>query len=311
MSDNEEEKMTVLQRQFTALQEEMARLRENNNQIQIQQNPPANPIQNQDEPPANPLNNDEGQDNNQNPQGTNQLQLATITSYKLPPFWKNKPQLWFTQIETIFRKRNIRSERSKYDAVVEILEQYAVEEISDIIEQPVNDESYKLLKDTMIKRFSESSERQLHRLLSEVELGDKKPSQLLRQMRDLGRNQATDNLLKTKWMSLLPSHVTNVLLVAQNVDLNQQADIADKLMENSNGNVMEVETTNSQEVHSIKNPPAKQSDDRLDKLENMILELQKSVRQLRGTNKATFQENRSRSRSRPRFRSADGTCYYL
>ncbi|CAD6233208.1 GSCOCG00012259001-RA-CDS [Cotesia congregata] len=158
----------------------------------------------------------------------------------------------------------------------------------------------------MIKRFSESSERQLHRLLSEVELGDKKPSQLLRQMRDLGRNQATDNLLKTKWMSLLPSHVTNVLLVAQNVDLNQQADIADKLMENSNGNVMEVETTNSQEVHSIKNPPAKQSDDRLDKLENMILELQKSVRQLRGTNKATFQENRSRSRSRPRFRSADG-----
>ncbi|CAD6234324.1 GSCOCG00012394001-RA-CDS [Cotesia congregata] len=140
----------------------------------------------------------------------------------------------------------------------------------------------------MIKRFSESSERQLHRLLSEVELGDKKPSQLLRQMRDLGRNQATDNLLKTKWMSLLPSH----------------------LMENSNGNVMEVETTNSQEVHSIKNPPAKQSDDRLDKLENMILELQKSVRQLLGTNKATFQENRSRSRSRPQFRSADGTCYY-
>nr|XP_046480986.1 uncharacterized protein LOC124218511 [Neodiprion pinetum] len=193
---------------------------------------------------------------------------------------------------------------------MEILDQQAVEEISDIIEQPVDDQSYTRLKETLIKRFSESSERQLHRLLSEVELGDKKPSQLLRKMRDLGKNEVTDSLLRTKWMSLLPQNVTNILLVAHDVDLNKLAEMADKLMEFAGGYVTAVNTTNSQGVCAIKNSVDKQHDERLDKIEKMISDIQISIKELRETNKTKSQETRPRSRSRSRPRYPDGKCYY-
>ncbi|XP_046629054.1 uncharacterized protein LOC124309436 [Neodiprion virginianus] len=262
MSETDQDRIENLQKQLADMQAEMERLRTANLAV-LNQQQVVDPLANIGQLPGNA-----------------QVDIATIATYKLPLFWKSKPQLWFTQIESIFRKRNVRTERTKYDAVMEILDQQAVDEISDIIEQPVDEQSYTRLKETLIKRFSESSERQLHRLLSEIELGDKKPSQLLRKMRNLGKNEATDSLLRTKWMSLLPQNVTNILLVAHDVDLNKLAEMADKLMEFAGGCVTAVNTTNSQGDCAIKNSADKQHDERLDKIEKMISDIQISIKEL-------------------------------
>ncbi|KAK2578536.1 hypothetical protein KPH14_012025 [Odynerus spinipes] len=75
---------------------------------------------------------------------------------------------------------------------------------------PPEDNRYDCIKDHLFKRFTDSAERQLHKLLSEIALEDRKnrkPAQLLRAMKDLTNNKASDELLRTKWLGLLPTNV--------------------------------------------------------------------------------------------------------
>jgi len=60
-----------------------------------------------------------------------------------------------------------------------------LEELERIIMQPPEIDKYDNLTASIIKRFTESPERQLHRALFELVLEDQKPSQLFRQMKML------------------------------------------------------------------------------------------------------------------------------
>ncbi|GBN99473.1 hypothetical protein AVEN_76439-1 [Araneus ventricosus] len=70
-------------------------------------------------------------------------------------------------------------------------------QVSDIITSPPNNDMYKTLKERLINIFSDSEERRLKKLLQDVELGDKRPSMLLRQMQDLAGNRVGDELLRS------------------------------------------------------------------------------------------------------------------
>lgn len=159
--------------------------------------------------------------------------LMAMSSVKLPEFWKANPDLWFLQVEAQFHTRKITSEYTKYYAVIGALNAEALQEVSDLIRAPVGPDSYRTLKENLVKRFTDSIERQLHKLLTECELGDKKPSQLLRYIRTLAGTRATEDLLRTKWLGLLPETTHKILKVVQGVTLDQLADLADSLMENN------------------------------------------------------------------------------
>ena len=68
-------------------------------------------------------------------------------------------------------------------------------------------------------------------MLNELELGDKKPSQLLREMRRLAGNKATEDVLRIKWIALLPTHFQSVLKIFTSNALAKLEVAADKLME--------------------------------------------------------------------------------
>ncbi|GBP26297.1 Retrovirus-related Pol polyprotein from transposon 412 [Eumeta japonica] len=70
-------------------------------------------------------------------------------------------------------------------------------------------------------------------LLSEVELGDQKPSQLLRRMRDLARTKIPDDTLRVMWTGHLPTVVRAVLAVSDTKDLDNLVAVADKIIENT------------------------------------------------------------------------------
>jgi hypothetical protein len=63
---------------------------------------------------------------------------------------------------------------------------------------------YEKLKTTMINRFSEPETTKLKKLLHTFELGDKRPSQLLREMQELSDNKLSDDVLKILWIQRLP-----------------------------------------------------------------------------------------------------------
>lgn len=158
--------------------------------------------------------------------------IAAATYFKLIPFWNAKPHAWFSQVESVMRRRKLTTDMARYDAVVEALDQKALDEASDILAECPDENRYEYLKEKLIKRFSESAERQLHKFLSEIELGEKKPSQLLRHMKDLVQDKASEELVRTRWISLLPVHTRNIVKSLRNASLTDMAEVADAILEN-------------------------------------------------------------------------------
>ncbi|GBM99728.1 hypothetical protein AVEN_237657-1 [Araneus ventricosus] len=86
---------------------------------------------------------------------------------KVPPFWRENPAIWFSQLESQFITSGIVQDSTKYDTVVASVETEILSQVSDIISPPNND-MYKTLKERLINIFSDSEERRLKKLLQDV-----------------------------------------------------------------------------------------------------------------------------------------------
>ncbi|GBO14615.1 hypothetical protein AVEN_246992-1 [Araneus ventricosus] len=100
--------------------------------------------------------------------------------------------------------------------------------ISDIITSLPNNDMCKTLKERLINIFSDSEECLLKKLLQDVELGDKRPSMLLRKMKDLAGNCVGDELLRSLWLQRLPTQMQAILTTSSD-DLNKLSVMADKI----------------------------------------------------------------------------------
>lgn len=83
-----------------------------------------------------------------------------------------------------------------YDYVVGSLDSNTLSNVSDIIRAPPAQNKYTAIKSRLIRDSTDSENRKLHRLLQDCELGDNKPSQLLRKMKDLSNGALNDDALK-------------------------------------------------------------------------------------------------------------------
>ncbi|XP_046491901.1 uncharacterized protein [Neodiprion pinetum] len=240
-------------------------------------------------------------------------ELSAIANYKLPMFWKTNPAAWFIQIESTLRKKKIVSDSAKYDAVVEALDEATICEITDIFFNPPADNRYQHMKDMILKRFTASSERQLQILLSEIQQGDQKPSQLLRKMKELANNRASEELLKTKWLGLLPKTVHSTLKVVRNATLDELAEIADSILENTT-NVMCVNTQGEEQtlsVNAIKTHEGKALETKIDNIEKRLNEIAEWTKTEKNKNKnKENQRSRAQSRTRSPSTGRTGQCYY-
>ena len=159
--------------------------------------------------------------------------ISTVT-VKLPPFWPNDPQMWFAQVEAQFATRRITSQKSRYDHVVSSLSPEYATEIRDLIIDPPSSNPYDTLKAKLIERIAPSEQRRLQQLLSIDELGDRKPSQLLRRLRQLlgdNTSSTSQSFLRELFLQHLPANVRLVLACNSTVDLDILATQADRMSE--------------------------------------------------------------------------------
>jgi hypothetical protein len=156
------------------------------------------------------------------------IQPAEISrvAVRLPPFWAERPAVWFAQAEEQFSLAGISSERTKFNYVISQLDQRYAAEVEDIIISPPQQDSYSKLRTELLKRLSLSREQRDHRILTLEEMGDRKPSQFLRHLRSLVPD-LPDYFPRTIWTSRLPAKVQATLACHPGVELDAAADCAD------------------------------------------------------------------------------------
>lgn len=157
--------------------------------------------------------------------------VEAIQQCRIPAFWKANPELWFFQVESIFQTHQVRSDDGKYHLVVGALTAEALQDVADVLKNPPPRDKYKYIKAHIMSRMAETADRRLQRVLNELELGDKKPSQLLRQMRTLAEDTASEDVLRIKWLDLLPPSTQRLLKIFRATRLDELAKAADELME--------------------------------------------------------------------------------
>jgi hypothetical protein len=88
-------------------------------------------------------------------------------------------------VEAQFSTRGITSQKKKFDHVIASLTPEYASEVRDIILHPPEARPYDRLREQLVPRTGTSTRRRLQQLLTSEELGDRKPSQLLRKMQQL------------------------------------------------------------------------------------------------------------------------------
>lgn len=128
-------------------------------------------------------------------------------------------------------------------------------EVDNLLNEMPIEKPYDMLRNAIINCTQESEERKLHDLFNNLKLGHLKPSQLLRKMKSLlGANTISDTVLKKLWMGKLHTYTTQILAsLSDELDLEQLAEIADKINDNKPGEAV-FTTIQTPNVASISNP---------------------------------------------------------
>lgn len=239
---------------------------------------------------------------------SSELQNAAINkvSIRVPPFWKPDPVLWFCQLEAQFAISGIVVDGTKYNTVVAHIESDILASVGDIIRNPPEQDKYVTLKNRLIHCHSDSEESRLKKLFNKCYLGDRRPSELYRQMQNLAGTDSGTQLLKSLWVQKLPQQIQLVLS-----SLDDEETTVDKLVrvaDRCNDNIL------SDSINMISENKSKPSSE-LNELRLQVNELCKKVEQLSSNN------NRSRSRknsasphpnskTRSKTPQAERQCWY-
>ncbi|GBM80079.1 hypothetical protein AVEN_21796-1 [Araneus ventricosus] len=140
-------------------------------------------------------------------------ELHTV-SVKIPPFWINKPEIWFYQVEAQFKISSITAEETKFNYLISQLDPKFVGNIWDIIRSD-SQINYMDSKSRLLNLFKESENARIQRLITGIDLDYLKPSQLLQKLRSVATSDVSENLIKTLWLGKQPDSIKNVLIVSK------------------------------------------------------------------------------------------------
>jgi len=159
---------------------------------------------------------------------------ASRANLRLPPFWLHNPVMWFNQVEAQFDILNISDGITRFRLLIAHLEpQYASK--VDIINAPPGQAPYQHLKNTLIRRTTASDDERLNMVLSDIAMGDRKPSEYLRHLRSLvARDTLSDSVLRSIWIKRMRPQMQAAIAAQKDADLATLAAIADTVYETVN-----------------------------------------------------------------------------
>ena len=176
---------------------------------------------------------------------------AIYTDLKLPSFWSHSPEGWFYHVEAMFTLRNI-GEKSKYLNLVSALPDEITARVMDHFMDPTSEKTYNSLKKLLLARLTLSEEERINRVLYNMEIGDRKPSEFYRRMVEAAGTSGdlSSSLIYKLWLKRLPKLIECTLIPLANRTIEEKISVADSLYEAS-------KTISLNEVaHSFQNMPS-------------------------------------------------------
>lgn len=161
---------------------------------------------------------------------TSNIQTPNVNhvGVKIPPFWTPDPVLWFTQLEAQFELAHISTETTKYNHLLSALDGNTLTIIADLIKRDLP-ATYIELKQALISRCTDTEEQRIRKLLTGLELGDQKPSVLLRKIKAMASSNTADKIIKELWVQQLPVATQSILQVMTTATIDELATAADRI----------------------------------------------------------------------------------
>jgi hypothetical protein len=168
-------------------------------------------------------------------------QHVAHVAFKIPDFWPHDPSMWFRKIESKFRICNIRQSSTKYDHLLSALPTDICSSINDSLAEIDENaaDAYEQQKALLMSRYTMDRWARSFKLHKFPEIGDMKPSKMMRQMKAL---LPPDSNPGTYFMSTfllgLPADMIDHIISQDFKDCTKMAEYADKLYARRRGNAI-------------------------------------------------------------------------
>ncbi|VVC26675.1 Hypothetical protein CINCED_3A009306 [Cinara cedri] len=134
--------------------------------------------------------------------------ISAIANVRLPAFWKHSPAHWFLHADAIFASHRVSANMSKVNFLLSALDEEGIRAIADIMGPTV---LYESLQARLVDVFVDMRSSRIRTLIQPGGLGDRRPSQMLREMRESVAGGLSEQLLTDLWLQKLPANVHAVI----------------------------------------------------------------------------------------------------
>ncbi|XP_017481737.1 PREDICTED: uncharacterized protein LOC108370838 [Rhagoletis zephyria] len=200
----------------------------------------------------------------------------------IPPMSSTNIEAWFTSMDFWFAASGITAEKQKTATVLAALDPNVLAQLGDVIASLPQNDRFEYVRQRIIEHFADSEQRRLNRVLSELPLGDKKPSELFFEIKRVAGNTLGDTALKSLWIKRLPEFAQAVV-AASSGSATEFTKTADTI----------VDAIAPLQVNRVKSTPQNE----VNELRAFVMELDKKLEKFAIRSRS---RNRGRSSSRPR-----------
>lgn len=164
------------------------------------------------------------------PAEQNAIIMPKVIKFVLPTFDAKDVKTWFQAADLILKANNIQTEDDKFAALLQYLDSSVMTHISDVMTHENMDNRFTAAKEKLIKVYGKSRDEEIQMLLKGAKIEEKKPSLILSKLSAIAGPKFDQSLLRSIWFEKLPIRTREILTINTDMELDKQADLADRLM---------------------------------------------------------------------------------
>lgn len=193
--------------------------------------------------------------------GKDKTEIAGTSAYPripIPSMTEAGIENYFASMEYWFLASGVTNDARKFHTIMAQVPPSKLPELRVILEKLPDDKQYDYIKNKLTEHFAESQQRRLQRLLSDLPLGDMRPSLLFHQMVRLAGSTVSEQVIRDLWATRLPAHA-QAAVVASSGSIEEVLRIADAIVESMDlrtvraidqpANRAEIDSENSSTTH--------------------------------------------------------------